>query len=125
MDKFVAQFAHEWSSGSIRYQNMYKRDRPWASVKKLTAYDLSQGKYKEFSGTINLLVENYLNTNQPKSTARNIASHYEAALSPSKDSSSSSNSISGSFSNSKSKIIISKRTNQAIDEEIIKLNHRD
>lgn len=75
MDKFVAQFAHEWSSGSIRYQNMYKRDRPWTSVKKLTAYDLSQGKYKEFYGTINLLVENYLNSNQQKNSARNLASN--------------------------------------------------
>lgn len=40
--------------------------RPWSTKKEESAYDLSKGKYSEFKGTINLLVEDLLNRDESK-----------------------------------------------------------
>lgn len=67
MEKYIAQFAEEWRSGQIRYQNTYKRERPWSTEKTESAYDQSKGKYSKFRKTINQLVEEYLKRKDEKS----------------------------------------------------------
>ena len=46
--------------------------RPWSSKKEESAYNLSKSKYKEYKGTINLLVEDFLNRDESKFTESNL-----------------------------------------------------
>ena len=73
MEKYIEAYADEWRSGKIRYQNTYKvPDRPWSTKKQESAYELSKTKFKEFKGTINLLIEDYLNREESKQNEESI-----------------------------------------------------